>query len=129
MHYALILLSPAGVCASVTDGAGGVDTDEEGVLIAVQFDADYVEEVAAGLALGPQALAGAGVEGDTTLGHGLLIGFGVHVAQHEHLPGVGILDDGGDEAVHLIEVWRICNPTTCRPTPLPLPMREGSGYL
>ena len=85
--------------AAVTGGAIGAGLDEEGVAIAIAIHLHDVEEVAAGLALGPQALAGAAIEGDTALGLGLLEGFLVHVAEHQDLEAVGILYDDGKQSV------------------------------
>ena len=85
--------------AAVAGGAIGARLDEQGVAIAIAIHLDHVEEVAAGLALGPQGLAGAAIEGDTALGLGLLEGFLVHVAEHQHLEAVGILYDDGKQSV------------------------------
>ena len=85
--------------AAMAGGAVGADLDEEGVAIAVDVHVDHVEVVAAGLALGPQGLAGAAVEGDAALGLGLLEGFLVHVAEHQYLEAVGILYDDGKQSV------------------------------
>ena len=85
--------------AAVAGGAVGAGLDEEGVAIAIGVHLDYVEEVTTGLSLGPQGLAGAAIEGDTTLGLALLEGFLVHVAEHQYLEAIGILYDDGKQSV------------------------------
>ena len=89
----------AGYGATVAGGTVGAGLDEEGVAIAIAIHLHYVEEVGTGLTLGPQGLAGAAIEGDTTLGLGLLEGFLVHVAEHQHLEAIGILYDDGKQSV------------------------------
>lgn len=90
-------LPEAGFRACVAGRAVGDDADEQRVVIAVGGHRHDVEPVAAGLALGPQALARTAVKGDAAFGEALFIGFAVHVAQHEDLEGAVVLDDGGDE--------------------------------
>ena len=85
--------------ATVAGGAVGARLDEEGVAIAVAIHLHHMEVVATGLTLGPEGLAGAAIEGDAALGLGLLEGFLVHVAEHQYLEAVGILDDDGKEPV------------------------------
>ena len=92
-------LSEAGFRSGVAGGAVGDDPHEERVGIAVGGHRNDVEPVAAGLALGPEALPRTAVEGDAPFGEALFVGLAVHVAQHQHRQGAGILDDGGNEAV------------------------------
>ena len=80
-------------------GAGLADFQEDGVLVAVDADLDDVLLVAGRVALAPEAFArarpvdgAAGVDGE-------LKRFGIHPGEHEDFAGVGILRDGGDEAV------------------------------
>ena len=112
-----VFFAPAGVGAGVANGTCGMHADEQGVLVAVQLDADHGEEVTARLALGPKAFAGARVESHASFGHGLLVGFTIHIAEHEHLAGVGILDDGRHEAAHLVKIDIHCLmviPSVCK---------------
>ena len=85
--------------AAMTGGAVGACLDEQGVAIAVGIHRHHMEEVAAGLALGPERLASAAIEGDAAFGLCLLESFLVHIAEHEHLEAVGILDDDGEQPV------------------------------
>ena len=89
----------AGFAAGVADRSGGNCTDQQRVVVAVFGDAFYREEVAARFALCPKALAGTAVESHLAGGDGFLIGFGVHVAEHQHLQGVVVLDDCGNHAL------------------------------
>ncbi len=80
-------------------GAGLADFHEHGVLVAIDADLDDVLLVAGGVALAPEALArarpvdgAAGVDGE-------LQRLGVHPGEHEDVARVGVLRDGGDEAV------------------------------
>ena len=65
---------------------------------------DDAQAVAAGLALHPELLAGARVEGDEAAGEGALERFGIDEAEHKDVAVVGVLNDGGDEAVHFVEI-------------------------
>ena len=58
-----------------------------------------MEEVAAGLALGPERLAAARPEGHAAFGGAFLERLFVHVAQHQHLEGAVVLDDDREETV------------------------------
>ena len=89
------------------DAAGLFHLEEEGVAVAVQADLPHPLDVAGGLALGPQAPARAGpVHGDAAA-QGLGQGLSVHPGEHEHLAAVGVLGDGGDQALfvpgHLVQ--------------------------
>lgn len=80
-------------------GARGAYADEEGVVVAIVFDAHDVKEIARGFAFCPKALLGTREECDATFGLGFIESLLVHIAQHEDLVGDGVLDDGGDEAI------------------------------
>ena len=58
----------------------------------------------AGLALRPQAVAGAAPEGDETGLDGFFVGFAIHKAEHKDLVGHGILNDGGHKALEFVEI-------------------------
>jgi len=91
----LVDLAPAGVGAGVADGAGGIGLDEEGVVVAVVENLDDAKHIAGGLAFGPQLLAAPAEEGHQPGGKGLLYGLGIHIAQHQHFAGLGVLDNNG----------------------------------
>ena len=55
-------------------------------------------DVAGRVALAPVLLAGAGIERDPAAGHGAVQRLVVHPAEHQHLVGVELLDDGGHQA-------------------------------
>ena len=99
-----ILLAPAGIGAGVTHRAMRRSLNEQRIIIAIHLDAHHIEEITAGLALGPQALAAAAIEAHAPgfLGPGK--GFSVHVTHHEHLARGGVLNNGGHQAAALVEV-------------------------
>ena len=97
-------LSPAGICAGVADRAMRRGLNEEGIVITIDLDADDIEVVTAGFALGPEALAAAAVEAHAAGFLSSGVGFGIHVAQHEHLAGGRVLNDGGHQAAAFIEI-------------------------
>lgn len=47
----------------------------------------------------PEFLAAATVEPDVVSRHGLAQGFLIHIAEHEHLAGIGILNDCRDKSL------------------------------
>ena len=89
---------PAGVGSSVANGSVGVYLNKESVVVAIFGNGNNVKEVARGLALGPKGLTAAAIKGDETLGFGFVECFLIHVAEHEHHVGVGILNDGRYES-------------------------------
>ena len=97
-------LAPAGIGTGVADGAVGGGLNEEGIVVAIDLDADHIEVVTAGFALGPEALAAAAVEAHAACFLSSGVGFGIHVAQHEHLAGGRVLNDGGHQAAAFIEI-------------------------
>ena len=100
----LVHLAPAGISAGVAHRAMRRGLNEQRIVVAIHLDADYIEVVTAGFALCPQALAAAAVKAHAAGFLGLFKGFGIHVAQHEHLAGGGVLNDGGHQAAALVEV-------------------------
>src|SRR3546814_10812444 len=56
----------------------------------------------------------AAVEGDQAGATGLLKGCIVHIAQHQHLTGIDVLDDGGDQPAKLAPVDRQIGRASCR---------------
>ena len=81
---------------------------ENGVVVAVGGGIGEAQAVAAGLALGPQLVAGAAVEGYVAGLKRLVERLLVHEAQHENLAVVGILNDGRGESPHLFKIDLHC---------------------
>jgi hypothetical protein len=79
-------------------------TDQQRVAVAVAFDADKVKHVTRCLALCPKALAASAVERHQPCLKGTFVGFFVHVAQHEHILGGCVLDDGWHKAIAFLEI-------------------------
>ena len=73
--------------------------DHQGVAVAVGGDGHHPLDAAAGFALAPDLLAAAAPEHRPPLGDGQREGLGVHVGEGEHLFGIVILHDGGDQAL------------------------------
>ena len=77
----------------------GIDRDQQRVAVAVDRPVDEPQDVAAGLALAPEAVAGPGMEVDVAGRRRRGQRLGIHVADHQD-PAVGdVLDHGRDEAV------------------------------
>ena len=74
-----------------------VDLHEQGVVVAVEGGRVHILCVAGGVALTPVFLAAARPEGDASLNEGAAQRFPVHPAEHEHLVGVPLLDDRGQQ--------------------------------
>jgi hypothetical protein len=92
----------AALVAVVADaGPCGFDAHQHGVLVAIGGDFLHGEAVAGGLALEPELLARAAVEGGETGLDGAAEGFLVHVADHQDAAGIVILDDRRDQSVEL----------------------------
>jgi len=85
----------------VADGAGGFALDEYGIAVAVFPDLAHLDDVPRRFAFVPEFLAAAAVEPGFAAGQGAAEGFGVHVGEHEDFARVGVLGDGGDEAVFI----------------------------
>ena len=85
-------------------GTDWIDADEQRIGVAVDTDVADFQDVAAGRAFLPEAIAGAGEEDD--FARTLCFGESdvVHEAEHEDVAGRGVLDNGGDESVRLREV-------------------------
>ena len=75
----------------------GFHEQEKRILIAVETDFEDALGVAGGSAFVPEFLAAAAPEDGFATAKRISQRCFVHVRQHEHLLGVGILDDGGDE--------------------------------
>src|SRR3546814_20871842 len=93
--------------------------DEQGVPIAIGTNVLHAKPVTARLALLPEPVLRAAVEGDQAGATGLLKGCIVHIAQHQHLTGIDVLDDGGDQPAMLAPVDRLRAGTSQRRTSIP----------
>src|SRR6266849_4870326 len=78
--------------------ARGVDLDQKRVGIAIQPEVDQVQDVAAGISLPPETIAGAAVEVDLAGAQGRLDRLAIHVGEHEHGSRGRVLHDGRDQA-------------------------------
>ena len=68
--------------------------DKQGIILAVLVYFFHLEIIAGGCALVPDFLPAAAVEHRFAFFQRHFDGLGVHVAQHQHRPGVDVLDDG-----------------------------------
>lgn len=100
-------LEEAALVAGVAGSADLLDFKEEGIGVAIGGPADDLLGVAAGFALDPEFLPGAApVVHEAGLESGLE-GGGVHPGHHEDAARLGVLNDGGDEAVGVeFERWK-----------------------
>ena len=85
-------------------GPRGLRGDQQGVVVAVERDVDDVERVAGGFAFFPQTLLAAAEEHRAPARQRLFERFAIHVRQHEHGAGVGVLHDGGHQAIAFGEI-------------------------
>src|SRR6476659_1581079 len=97
-HCAEVVAVEAGTAAGVAGRADLVDPHEEGIAVAVEGDGVDVLDVPRRVALAPVLAPAAGPEGHPPLGKGPPQRLVVHPAEHEHLAGVVLLDDRGDQA-------------------------------
>ena len=79
-----------------------MDLHEERVAIAVEPQVDQVEDVPARIALLPKTPARAAVEMDLPGSEGRFDSLAIHIGEHQHGPGPGVLHDRRDQAA-LIE--------------------------
>src|SRR5687767_1108715 len=86
----------ARVSARVTGGPVLLYRHEHGVAIAVERRASHVLAVPAGIALAPELLPAPAPECHAALGEGSAKRLGVHVAEHEDISRVPLLNDRGD---------------------------------
>ena len=89
-----IALSPASVCAGVAYRAYRHSLYQQSVVVAVCAQAYKVEVIARRLTFSPQALAASAVERHAFRLNRLGVCLTVHVAKHQYVLGVGILDYG-----------------------------------
>src|SRR5438876_730064 len=84
--------------AGVTRRSSGVHLYEEGIGVAVRHEADEMHDVAARLSLLPEPAPRAAVEVHLARAQRGVQRFAVHVGEHQHRAGRGVLHDRGDEA-------------------------------
>ncbi|MNP65447.1 hypothetical protein D3C76_1610370 [compost metagenome] len=96
-------MEAAGI-AQMAGRANRIDQNQQRVVITVWGDAHYVEEVARAFALGPQALLGTREEGDLAALLGSGQRFLVHVAEHQHFAGNGMLYNRRQQVVSFFPV-------------------------
>ena len=99
-----VLVSPAGICTQVADRSAGRYLNQQGIIVAVGLDGFDVQEISAFFSLGPQALLGTAVKSHLSAFYRFLIGFFVHESQHEYFLGMYVLDDGGNQSSHFVEI-------------------------
>ena len=95
-------VAEAGLRAQMAGRAVLAHLDEQRVAVTVRGDGDDMLEVAARLALRPELPAGAGVKAGQALLHRQAQALLVHVSDHQHAPGLGVDDDGGDQPAVVI---------------------------
>src|SRR5450756_627577 len=98
------LLEEAAPGARVAGWSLGVRLDQYRVVIAVNPYPAHAQEVARGLALGPEGLPGAAPERHHAGANGFLPRLWVHEADHQNLFGAVVLHDGGHQAALLLEI-------------------------
>ena len=64
---------------------------EQGVIVAVHSDAHEVEEIAAGLTLGPETVARTAPERHLLRQQRLVVSLFVHIAEHQHVLGIRLI--------------------------------------
>ena len=75
---------------------GGVCLNQDAIAFTVIPDFPHFDVVARGLSFVPEFLTATAEEPDIVAGEGSAQGFLIHVTEHEHFTGIGILDDGRD---------------------------------
>ena len=104
-HSAIVLLAPAGVGACVACGTIGCGFYQQCVVVAVNDDVNQMQEVAAGLAFGPKAITTATPEGYFACFDGLIVGLLIHVAKHQHVFGLGVLYNSGNQPATFFKIY------------------------
>jgi len=88
----------------VARGALWMSQHQKCVIVAVHLHIHQMEKISALLAFHPKTIFAATEERDLAGGVGLLHRIGIHIAQHQHRARVGILNNGGNEAVAFLEI-------------------------
>src|ERR1035437_1848788 len=94
------VIAPIACAASgVACRTGGVDHEQNCVLVAVEPHLEHRHDVAAGRPLLPQLGAAAAPEPGAARAQGALPGLAVHEGDHQHLAAGALLDHRGQQAV------------------------------
>src|SRR5690606_29980422 len=88
----------AASAACVASRPFGICLDQDCILITINMRTDYFQEMTAFLPLGPQAILAPGKKRYAALTLGFFPGLLVHITQHEHLQGPGVLYDSWHKA-------------------------------
>jgi hypothetical protein len=88
----------AAIALMANSGANWRHADEQSIGIAIDANVGDFQDMAAGLALFPKPVAGAGKENHFAGTPRERKRFGIHESEHQHIAGGFILDDGGDQA-------------------------------
>ena len=83
----------AAVFAGMAGRALRVNLDQEGILITIQQYLFHPKEIALSLTLGPKTIFGTREKSDFSFAFGFFKSFLVHIAQHQHLLTLVMLDD------------------------------------
>jgi hypothetical protein len=81
--------------------------DQQRVIVAIGVNRAQLEPVSGGLAFRPEPPLRAAPERHEAAVQRRPKRVGVHVAEHQHLAGVGVLHDRGQQAVHLVPGERL----------------------
>src|ERR1039457_98205 len=81
-----------------------MNAQQHRVPVAVRRGGNYLQSIAGAFSLGPQFLASAAVEGHEAGAEGPIERFTIHKAEHEHFSVFRVLNDGGGQALHLVEI-------------------------
>jgi hypothetical protein len=88
-----------------------VRLDKQSVAVAVYPYLTNSQTVAGGFALGPELLPAATEKGHVTGLQGFLQSFVVHVAQHEHLSAIPVLDNRWNQPILKFQIHQSALPT------------------
>ncbi|MNP24801.1 hypothetical protein D3C76_1175810 [compost metagenome] len=86
-------IAKAAAGAQMAGRSDWVHQYQQGIVIAVRGDADHVQKMAGGFALGPQTLLSAREKGHFTAVDGLRQRVLIHITQHQHFTGYCVLHD------------------------------------
>ena len=81
-----------------------IDSDEQGIGVAVDAHVEHLEDVSARFTFFPKSIARTGKKYNLARPLRLRECHVVHEAEHEHVARSSILDDGGDEPAGFFEV-------------------------
>ena len=88
-------LSKAAAGAFMAGRADGVSQNQQSIVVAIRRNANHIQEMAGGFPFGPQALFRAREEGHFAAVDRFRQRLLVHVSQHQHFTGNGMLDNHG----------------------------------